>query len=454
MKVSTRALIRPPGRAAKEVIEKVKRFEMPITGILFHAESDWPIVFAEGKGAVLKDFEGNEYIDFNGGFGSASTGYCHPTVVKYVKEQVEKLTMAGGRLLHPIRAELAEKIVSISPGGSNKKVLIANTGTEAVEIGIKLSHASTGKPEIIAFQGGFHGRFHGAMALSSNRTVKKGFYPWMPSVIHVPYAECFRCAFGKEYPDCDLQCLRYVERVMTDPGSGASDIAAVFVEPIQGFEGFAVVPPDKFMPELRKICDRNNILLVADEVYSGFGRTGKWFASQHYDVVPDIITSGKGAASGLPFSCIIALDHVVKKLNEKGVIHSATFLANPVSCAAAVGTLKAIEEENLLDNCVKTGEILLRGLRNWFEDNKFQGEVRGKGLFIGVEFVEDINSKKPDTKLSDKISREAIKRGLFVEVGGRYKNCLRITPPLVITMDQINKSLDILEEAAKAIKAS
>jgi len=450
MKV-VRSLKAPPGAAAKQIIEKVKRFEMPITGVMFHAESDWPIVFAEGKGAVLTDLEGNEYIDFNGGFGSASTGYCHPKVVEHVKEQVEKLTMAGGRLLHPVRAELAEKIVRISPGGLGKKVLIANTGTEAVEIAIKLSHASSGKPELIAFQGGFHGRFHGAMALSSNRTVKRGYYPWMPSVIHVPYAQCFRCMFGKEYPGCDLQCLKYVEHVISDPGSGASDIAAVFVEPIQGFEGFAVVPPNEFMPTLRKICDEHDVLLVADEVYTGFGRTGKWFACQHHDVVPDIITSGKGAASGLPFSCVIALDHVVEKLNEKGVVHSATFLANPISCAAAIGTLKAIEEENLLEHCVKVGDALLKGLKDWFEDNRFKGEVRGRGLFLGVEFVEDLKTKKPDRELPAKISKESIKRGLFVEVGGRYRNCLRITPPLVITMDQIHESLGILDEAAKAI---
>ena len=445
---------RPPGNSAKLVIEKARRFEMPITGILMHAESDWPLVFAEGKGAILKDLEGNEYIDFNGGFGSASTGYCHPTVVKFVKEQLERLTMAGGRLLYPARGELAEKIVAISPGGSNKKVLLANTGTEAVEIAIKLSHASTRKPEIIAFQGAFHGRFHGAMALSSNRSVKKGYYPWIPSVIHVPYAGCFRCAFGKEYPDCNLQCLKYLEYVITDPGSGASETAAIFVEPLQGFEGFAIVPPDEFMPELRKICDRNGLLLVADEVYSGFGRTGKWFASQHYDVVPDIIVSGKGAASGLPFSCIIVLDHVVEKLKQIGAVHSATFLANPISCAAALGTLKAIEEEELLDNCVKAGEALLHDLKNWFQENEFQGEVRGKGLFIGVEFVRDLNSKKPDTELPLRIAHESIRRGLFVEAGGRYGNCLRITPPLVITMNEISRSMDVLRDAAKAAKTT
>ncbi|MEM3071995.1 MAG: aminotransferase class III-fold pyridoxal phosphate-dependent enzyme, partial [Candidatus Bathyarchaeia archaeon] len=186
-----------------------------------------------------------------------------------------------------------------------------------------------------------------------------------------------------------------------------------------------------------------------DEVYTGFGRTGKWFACQHQNVVPDIITSGKGAASGLPFSCVIALDHVVERLNQKGVVHSATFLANPISCAAAIGTLNAIEEEKLLEHCVKAGDTLLKGLKDWFEDNGFKGEVRGRGLFLGVEFVENLKTKKPDRELPAKISKESIKRGLFVEVGGRYRNCLRITPPLVITMDQIHESLEILEEAAK-----
>ncbi|KUO43237.1 MAG: hypothetical protein APU95_01785 [Hadesarchaea archaeon YNP_N21] len=442
----------PPGEKAKEVIEKVKKYEMPITGILFHATSDWPLIFAQGKGAVLTDLEGNEYIDFNGGFGSASTGYCHPTVVEYAKEQLEKLTLAGGRLLHPVRAELAEKIVKISPGGLDKKVLMANVGTEAVEIAIKIAHASTGKPEIVAFHGGFHGRFHGAMALSSNRMVKKGYYPWMPGVIHVPYANCFRCAFGKEYPDCGMQCLQYLETVISDPGSGASEIAAIFVEPLQGFEGFAVVPPDEFMPGLRKICDEHDILLVADEVYSGFGRTGKWFACEHYNVTPDIMTSGKGAASGLPFACVVAKDKVVDKLIEKGVVHSATFLANPVSCAAAVATLKVIEEENLLENCARVGEYLLSCLRDWFSDNGFKGEVRGKGLFIGVEFVKDLEKKKPETDLPAKICNESVKRGLFVEVGGRFRNCLRITPPLVLSKEQVDKATEILDEVAKAIR--
>jgi len=437
----------PPNPKAKALIKKIERFEMPMSGVLTHAFGEWPLIFDGGEGALLKDMDGNTYIDLNGGFGSASTGYGHPDVIAAIKHQLDSYSFCGGRLVHPLRAELAEKIVSLSPGGLDQKVLIGNTGSEAVEHAIKIAHYSSGRSQLIAFQGSFHGRFHGSLTLSSGRFVRGGFHT-IGGVIHAPFAYCYRCPIGRTYPDCGVACADYIDHLLTDPASGANDVAALIVEPLQGFEGFAIVPPPRYLPKLKAICQKHGLEFIADEIYSGFARTGKWFACEHDGVTPDIMTCGKGGASGLPLAVVVARNSIVEKCADTKM--SATFQANPVSCAAALATIQVIEKERLVEKASKHGEYLMRSLEDIYRDRKISGEVRGRGLFIGAEIVTDEKSKTPDIELARAISRECIKRGVFVEPGGRYGNCLRITPPLVIAPEQVDKTVEIIDQAARS----
>jgi len=437
---------KPASEKARSFIRKVEFFEMPMTGVLTHAFTEWPLIFNGGEGALIKDMEGNMYIDLNGGFGSASTGYGHPDVIAAIKRQLDTYSFCGGRMMHPLRAELAEKIISLTPGGLEKKVLIGTTGSEAVEHAIKIAHCSSGRWQLIAFQGAFHGRFHGSLTLSSGRFVRGGYH-MIGGVIHAPFAYCYRCPLGHTYPDCGVACVEYVDYLLTDPASGANDVAAVIVEPIQGFEGFAVVPPREFLPKLKAICKKHGVEFIADEIYSGFGRTGKWFACDHEGVSPDIMTCGKGGASGLPLAVVVAENSIVEKCSQARM--SATFQANPVACAAALATIEVIEKERLLEKASKYGESFMKSLKDIYTDKKLSGEVRGRGLFIAAEMVTDEKSKTPDAKLAQSISRESIKRGVFVEAGGRYGNSLRITPPLVITLEQIQRTIEILDEATE-----
>lgn len=436
----------PAGEIARKSIDKIRRYEMPMTGVLTHS-GEWPLIFDGGDGALIKDMDGNTYIDLNGGFGSASTGYGHPEVIEAVKKQLDKYSFCGGRMMHPLRAELAEKIVSLAPGGADKKILIGNTGSEAVEHVIKMSQYSSGKPGMIAFQGSFHGRFHGSLALSAGRAAKRGFTE-MSGVIHVPFPYSYRCPFGSTCSDCGAACLDYVEQLLSDPASGAGEVGALIIEPIQGFEGFAVVPPAGFLRKLQQLCEKYGVEFIADEIFVGFGRTGKWFACEHEEVVPDLMTCGKGGASGFPLGVVVAKNDIVDKCVD--AVMSATFQANPITCAAALATINVIEKERLVEKAVKLGDYFMDSLRDMYEDRNLEGEVRGRGLFIAGELVTDNNSKTPNSELAKSISRESIKRGVFVEAAGRHKNCLRITPPLVITQDQVTRAVEVIDDAARS----
>ena len=296
----------------------------------------------------------------------------------------------------------------------------------------------------IAFHGGFHGKTFGALSLTSRKGYRRGVLPLVPGVFHVPFADCYRCPFGKDYPECDLQCLRYLEYVITDPATAVTDVAAIFLEPIEGHEGW-IVPPKEFLPGIRKICNENNILMVLDEIITGFGRTGKMFCFQHYGITPDILVCGKGMASGFPISAVVSTDKIMGAWEP--FQHTSTFSANPLGCAAGVASISVIQEELLVERSAKLGNHFLKALHEMEERHRLVGDVRGMGLMVGIELVKDKETKEPAPKETGEIIGRALKKGVFLQrPGGKFGNVLKISPPLVITEEQLDFGIQILDE--------
>lgn len=405
----------------------------------------------KGYGVWIEDFDGNRYLDFNSGIGVTNVGHAHPKVVKAIKEQAELLlhySLTDFLYEPPVR--LAEKLVQITPGTFPKKVFYANSGAEAVEAAIKVArgHFRGSRPYIIAFTGAFHGRTMGALSLTASKPVqRRGFAPLVPGVVHVPYPYCFRCPFRQKYPDCNLWCVDFIEEWVLKKYVPPEEVAAIVFEPIAG-EGGYIVPPPEFFPRLKKLADQYGILLVSDEVQAGMGRTGKWFAIEHWGVAPDMITIAKGIASGLPLGVLVGRRDI---MDLPPGSHASTFGGNPVSCAAALATIGVIEEERLLENATRVGEHAMKRLREMQEEIPAIGDVRGKGLMIGVELVKPDGS--PDPELLKKTLDFAFKSGLLVIGAGL--STVRIAPPLIITKEEMDVGLDILRDSLRrALKAS
>ena len=401
----------------------------------------YPFVMDHGQGSIAWDVDGNRYIDFNAGIAVTATGHCHPEVVRAIQEQAAKfIHMAGTDFYYGVQIELAEKLNSLVPGDQAKRLFFTNSGTEAVEAAIKLARYYTGRPHMIAFLGSFHGRTMGSLALTASKAVqKKGFAPLMPGVTHVPYGYCYRCAYNLEYPACDLACVEFIEYLFQKslpPG----EVAAIFVEPIQG-EGGYIVPPPEFHVRLRELADRYEILLVDDEIQTGMGRTGKWFAIEHWGVVPDIVTIAKGIASGMPLGAMVARKEL---MSWPPGAHSNTFGGNPVCCAAALATIKLIEG-GLMENAAKMGQYMLDRARLMEADHPTIGDVRGKGLMIGIELVEDKESKEPARALRDDLLQRVFKKGLLLLPCG--PSTIRFMPALTIDGQTADEGLAIFEEA-------
>jgi 4-aminobutyrate aminotransferase len=407
----------------------------------------YPLVASEAQGAMVKDVDGKVYIDFSSAVAVANVGHNHPEVVKAIKTQAEKLIhFAGNDYYNELQVQLAEKLVSITPGSFGKKVFFSNSGAESVECAFKLARWHTKKPGIISFIGAFHGRTFGALSLSSCKSLhRKFFFPLVPSIVHVPYAYCYRCSFKLEYPKCDLWCTSKVEEVLerTHP---QENVAGLIVEPIQGEAGY-IVPPKEFLPKLSKICEEKGLLLIVDEVQTGFGRTGKMFACEHYGVQPDILCLAKALAAGIPMGATIAKSKVA---NWTYGAHSNTFGGNPLACAASLANLDIITKEKLYEKASILGEHAMGRLNDIKDESEIVGDVRGKGLMIGVEFVKDKESKDMAIEETEKIAIEAFKRGLILLPVGY--NCIRIAPPLNISKELLDKGLDILNASVKAVE--
>lgn len=432
---------RLPGPKSKKIIKQDEKFVSP------SYTRTHPVVIEKGEGTFLWDVDGNRFLDFHSGIGVTATGNVHPRVVKAAIRQMKKaLHIATADFYHQPVAELAKKITSISPGKFPKRVFFTNSGTEAVEAAFKLARYNRRRPRTIAFINAFHGRTMGSLSLTCSKQIQRQrFAPLVPEVTHVPYAYCYRCPYHLTFPSCNFHCVQVIEDVYLNKVAPADEVAALVVEPIQG-EGGYVVPPPGYHQRLKKMCEKFGILFVADEVQSGMGKTGKMFAIEHWDTVPDIIATAKALGSGLPIGAAIASS---KLMSWEPGAHSTTFGGNPVACAAALETIKLLEN-GLMKNAERVGKVLMEELDRMMERHDIIGDVRGKGLMIGVEIVKDKKSKKPMPEWAEAIMMEAFRRGLMLLTCG--PNTLRIVPPLVITTEQAMAGLAILEKSIAAFE--
>jgi len=429
----------PPGPKARAVIERDARTMSQ------NYRKDYPLVVDHAKGPVVVDADGNRFLDFAAGIAVASTGHCHPDVVAAVQRQAERLLhLCATDFYNEDVVSLAEGLARRAPGPGPWRVFFANSGAEVVEAAVKLARLRTGRPKVVAFYGAFHGRTYGALSLTASKPVqRRGYAPLLPEVLHTHYAYCYRCPVNRHPDTCKVECLDLLTETMFSTTTDPREIAAVIVEPVQG-EGGYVVPHAGFLPRLREITRRHGILLIADEVQCGMGRTGRMFASEHFGLEPDIITLAKGIASGMPLGALIARDDVMKW--ESGG-HGSTFGGNPVSIAAGLATLRLLEE-GLIANAERVGRVLMTALRDRLGGHAVVGDVRGLGLMVGVEIVRDRFRREPAPDLRERILEEAFKRGLLLLGCGR--STIRLAPPLVVDEEDAATAARILEEAVVA----
>jgi 4-aminobutyrate aminotransferase len=409
----------------------------------------YPLVAKSGRGVVVTDVDGNEFFDFSAGIAVTSTGHCHPEVVAAIQKQAAELIhMSGTDFYYEGMVELAERLSKIAPMPGPHRIYYGNSGAEAVEAALKLARYHTKRQNIIAFFGAFHGRTMGALSLTASKPQqKRRFAPLVPGVTHVRYPDVYRgCSGGpQDAEEFALGCARFIEEKLFKTTLPPEEVAAIFVEPVQG-EGGYVVAPTPFMQELRRICDRHGILLVVDEVQSGVGRTGKWWAVEHTGVHPDIVCSAKGIASGMPLGVTISRADI---MNWVPGSHASTFGGNPVCIAAALATLDVIENENLLGNATDVGNHMLKRMADWPSKHRLVGDVRGRGLMIGVEIVKDKVSKEYANPERDRIVELAFERGmLFLGCG---PSTVRISPALVVSRDEADAAIDVLEECVEIV---
>jgi 4-aminobutyrate aminotransferase len=412
---------------------------------------DYPFVMARGEGASVEDVDGNVFLDCAAGIAVTGTGHSHPDVVKAITDQAGKyLHMSGTDFYYEPQVQLAEEMAGIVPidrAGKKVRSFFGNSGTEANEAAIKLARYHSKRFNLIAFLGSFHGRTLGSLAMTSSRAIqRKGFGPMMPGVFHAPYGNCYRCPVGLKPETCQAECLNFVTDQILVHLVSPDEVAAVLVEPIQG-EGGYVVPARQFHQRLRELTVQHGMLLIADEVQSGMGRTGRMFACEHFGIEADIVTVAKGIASGLPLGVMCAKTEV---MDWKPGAHASTFGGNPVSCAAALATIKILKD-GLIKNAETVGAHLVDRLLALKERYPLIGDVRGRGLMVGVELVKDRVTKERATVERDRIVQEMFKRGVLILGAGR--NALRFAPPLVISKAQIDAVVGIFEEALQVVKS-
>jgi 4-aminobutyrate aminotransferase len=398
------------------------------------------MVVSHGAGSYLYDTEGNKYLDFTTGIGVTNTGHCHPKVVKAIQEQAEKLIHGQANIvMHQPMLDLIDrlkKIVHPSLDG----FFFSNSGAEAVEGAVKLARMATGRPNVIVFQGSFHGRTVGTMSLTTSKTIyRAGYQPLMPGVFVAPFPYVYR--YGWDEEQTSRWCLDELELLLMSQ-TAPHETAAILIEPVLG-EGGYVVPPRSFIEGLREIADQHGILLIFDEIQSGFGRTGKWFAHDHFDVRPDIITVAKSLASGMPISGVISRLELMEKWIPGS--HGGTYGGNVVAAAAAVATFDAIEEENMLENAAEKGEQLINALKEFQRSHPEIGDVRGLGLMIGVEYRD--GEGKPSKELAKAVTKKAFEKGLMLLTCGPWDNTIRLIPPINISSTEVEEALGIIEDS-------
>jgi len=409
-----------------------------------------PIFVERAKGAIITDVEGNEYIDFTGGIGVINVGHCSEEVTEAIKNQIEKyIHTAFHVVMYEPYVELAKRLNAITPGHFPKKTMFVNSGAEGIENGVKVARHATARPAIIAFEDAFHGRTLLAMSLTSKmKPYKFGFGPYAPEIYRMPFAYCYRCAFGLEYPSCEIYCAYYLKDFF-NTHIAAEQVAALIVEPVLGEGGF-VVPPKEYFKVLYKICQENGIIFIADEVQTGFGRTAKMFAMEHYEVDPDIIVMAKSIAGGLPLSAITGRGELMDHPQVGGL--GGTFGGNPVACRAALAVLKMFEKENLLSKAEKIGKMVLERFNRFKENYPIVGDVRGLGAMIGMELVVDRKTKEPATAFTRRLVQVCREKGLLMISAGTHSNIIRSLMPLVISEKHLEKGLSIIEEGLSELE--
>ena len=424
-----------PGPNAQRVLEGDKKYISP------SYTRSYPLVAKRGRGVVVEDVDGNEFLDFSAGIAVVSTGHCHPHVVDAIQKQAAELIhMSGTDFYYSSMIELAERLQKITPIKGDVRVYYGNSGTEAVEAAIKLARYNTRRQHIIAFYGAFHGRTMGSLALTASKPQqRRRFAPLMPGVTHIPYPNVYRRPAGTDAKQYAVDCARFLEEKVFKTTVPPEEVAAIFVEPIQG-EGGYVVAPTEFMQELRRICDQHKILLVCDEVQSGAGRTGKWWAVEHTGVQPDIITIAKGIASGMPLGITMTRAEIMDWVPGS---HASTFGGNPVSIAAALATMDVLEREGI-KNAEGVGAHMMQRMSQWPKSHRMVGDVRGRGLMLGVEIVKDQQSKATAHDERERIVELAFERGVLLLGAG--ENTVRLAPPLIVTREQADIAMDVLEE--------
>ena len=426
-----------PGPKARAVIRRTSETISPSIA------RDDPLVVESAHGSIVTDVDGNRFIDFSSGIAVLSTGSTHPKVVAAAKRQLDKfIHYSYTDFYYENLVTLAERLCELAPGDGAKKVYWGNSGAEAIEAAMKLARNYTKRPLFLAHSGAFHGRTMGALSLTASKPIqRKGSFPMVPEVVHFPFPYCYRCPWKQTFPECDYYCVDYFKEQYLEKFVPIEDVATYFFEPFKGEGGYVIPPPEYFkkMSFLRK----EGVLFAADEVQTGIGRSGKFFAVEHFGIVPDITCIAKGIASGMPLGGIVASAEIMDSWVPGQ--HASTFGANPVAVEAALATLEVINSERLVENATKMGGVAMKRLEEMKEDYEIVGDVRGKGLFIGVEIVKSKRTKERGVRESQAVARACFKDGLVLISAGR--NTLRVIPPLNIARDELEEGLDVMEGA-------
>lgn len=418
----------------QKVIEEDKRY---ISNSLVRPV---PLVIKKGYGIYLEDILGERYIDFLSGAVTVNTGHNHPEVLRAVKEEIDNIVHPATLYLYnkPV-VELAKKLEEVTPGKFNKRTFFGLSGSDAIDCALKIVRWHTKKQRVISYSGSYHGMTYGALSISGSIKNLKNFMPLIPGVTHVPYPYCFRCPFRLEYPDCDLYCLDFIEEQIFDKFCPPSEVSALFIEPIQGHSG-VIVPPNEYLRKIKRLCEKYGILFVADEIQTGFGRTGKFFACEHYEIEPDIIVLGKPLASGFPLSAVVAREDI---MDWTAGAHVISFGGSTFACVGAIKTIGIIRKEKLVENSKKIGNYMMKRFNELKEKYELIGDVRGKGLMIGIELVKKDGT--PAIEKAHKICYRSFELGLLIMYVG--KSTLRIVPPLILTENDADKAIEIIDNA-------
>ena len=427
-----------PGPKSAALLEEVPNYESMTRG-----GGRFPLIFDTGKGVTVLDPDGNLYIDLTAGVAVNSVGRVHPEVVAAIERQ-SKVLMHGSDISNTKRGELAKKLVSIAPPGlrDNSVAYFTQSGSGAVETAIKYAKRVTGRHQIVAFHGAYHGTWHAANSLTTGEQFRAGYGPFMAGVIHVPYQYCYRCPFGLERSSCGIACAGYVDHVLNTPYTAADDVAAVIIEPLQG-EGGYVLPDPEFVQTVKAACEKHGALFIADEVQAGAGRTGKMWSVEHAGVEPDMLTFGKGMGGDLPMAGVLMRRDLASQLDDHS--QPQTFAANALSAEVCMTNLRIIERDGLVQRAAEVGEEAMQRLRAAAEELEIIGDVRGRGLMIGVELVANRETREPISRdRTGAIVEALLQRGVIMVPCGRYGNIVRVVPSLTIPRSYLNAGIDIM----------